>query len=107
MFDGTEKLLKKVRLGEDSSFGVRTVRFRGDKVAGPCRDDLADEFSAFANTRGGVILMGVDDKSREIVGIPPDRIESVERCILEICEDSVNPPVHSLSFHPILCMRRG
>ena len=107
MFDGTEELLKKVRLGEDSSFGVRTVRFRGDKVAGPCRDDLADEISAFTNTRGGVILMGVDDKSREIVGIPPDRIEAVEHYILEICKDSVNPPVHSLSFHMLVSDTAG
>ena len=99
MFDSTKELLKKIRSAEDTSFEVKTVRFRGDKVAGPRRDDLADEISAFANTRGGVILMGVDDKNREIVGIPPDRIESVERYIFEICEDSISPPVHFLSSH--------
>ena len=99
MFDSTKELLKKVRFGEDTSFEVKTVRFKGDKVAGPRRDDLADEISAFANTRGGVILMGVDDKSREIIGVSPDRIEAVERYIFEICEDSISPPVHFLSFH--------
>ena len=99
MFDSTKELLKKIRSAEDTSFEVKTVRFRGDKVAGPRRDDLADEISAFANTRGGVILMGVDDKNREIVGIPPDRIESVERYIFEICEDSISPPVHFLASH--------
>lgn len=99
MFDSTKELLKKIRSAEDTSFEVKTVRFKGDKVAGPRRDDLADEISAFANTRGGVILMGVDDRSREIVGVSPDRIEAVERYIFEICEDSISPPVHFLSFH--------
>ena len=99
MFDSTKELLKKIRSAEDTSFEVKTVRFKGDKVAGPRRDDLADEISAFANTRGGVILMGVDDKSREIIGVSPDRIEAVERYIFEICEDSISPPVHFLSFH--------
>ncbi len=99
MFDSTEELLEKIRSGEDTSLETKTVRFRGEMVVGPRRDDLADEISAFANTRGGVIVVGVDDKTREIVGIPPDRTEIVERYIFEICEDSIKPPVHFLSFH--------
>ena len=107
MVDGMEELLKKIRLVEDSLLELKTLRFREDRIIGPSRNDLADEISAFANTRGGVILMGVDDKTREIVGIPNDRTQDVDRYIFEICEDSINPPVHFLSFHMLVSDTAG
>ena len=92
MFDSREELLDKVRLGEDSVFELKSVRFRGDKVEGPKRDDLADEFGSFANSpHGGVLLLGVDDKTREIEGIPLDRLDAVERFVREILNDSLTP----------------
>ncbi len=45
MFDSLEELLNKIRLGEDSTLELKSVSFRGGKIAGPKRDDLADEFS--------------------------------------------------------------
>ena len=96
-----------MRLAEDSLLELKTLRFRGDRIIGPSRNDLADEISAFANTRGGVILMGVDDKTREIVGIPNDRTQDVDRYIFEICEDSITPPVHFLSFHMLVSDTAG
>ena len=107
MFDGMEELLKKIRLVEDSLLELKTLRFREDRIIGPSRNDLADEISAFANTRGGVILIGVDDKTREIVGIPDERTQDVDRYIFEICEDSINPPVHFLSFHMLVSDTAG
>ena len=107
MVDGMEELLKKIRLVEDSLLELKTLRFREDRIIGPSRNDLADEISAFANTRGGVMLMGVDDKTREIVGIPNDRTQDVDRYIFEICEDSINPPVHFLSFHMLVSDTAG
>ena len=35
--------------------------FAGEKVKGPRRDEVADELAAFANARGGVLVLGVDD----------------------------------------------
>ena len=70
MFDSQEELLKKIRLGEDSVLELKTVQFRGGKVDSPYRRDLADEMAAFANTNDGVIIFGVDDVSREILGVP-------------------------------------
>jgi len=93
MFDSTEELLQKIRLGEDTPLELKAVRFRGKKVDGPSRDDLSDEIAAIANTFDGVLLLGVDDKTREIVGIPVDRLDAVERFIFEICEQSIKPPV--------------
>ncbi len=93
MFDSPEELLQKIRLGEDSSLELKAVRFRGNKIDGPSRDDLSDEIAAIANTFEGVLLLGVDDKTKEIAGIPMDRLDAVERYIFEICEQSIKPPV--------------
>ena len=50
MFDSLSELIQKIHLGEDS-----TIEFKREL---PRRDALADEIAAFANARGGVILIG-------------------------------------------------
>ena len=98
MLDSTEELLRKIRLGEDTQLELKAVRFRGDKIDGPSRNDLSDEIAAIANTFDGVLLLGVDDKTRQIVGIPVDRLDTVERYVFEICEQSIKPPVLFRAF---------
>ena len=98
MFDSPEELLQKIRLGEDTSLELKTVQFRGDRVSEPKRDDLADELAAIANTHDGVLVLGVDDKTRDIDGIPLERIEAAERYVYEICNESIKPPVLFRSF---------
>ena len=93
MFDSPEELLQKIRLGEDTSLELKTIRFRGGKVSEPKRDDLADELAAIANTHDGVLVLGVDDKTREIDGIPLPNLEISERFVYEICNESIKPPV--------------
>jgi len=67
-------------------------------VSAPKRDELADEIGAIANTHDGVLVLGVDDKTRDILGIPVERLEAVERYVFEICNDSIHPPVSFRSF---------
>ena len=98
MFDSPEELLRKIRLGEDTSLELKALRFRGDRVFEPRRDDLADELAAIANTHDGVLVLGVDDKTRDILGIPVERLEAVERYVYEICNESIKPPVIFRSF---------
>ena len=98
MFDTPEELLEKIRLGEDTSLELKTVRFKGQRVTEPKRDDLADEIGAIANTYDGVLVLGVDDKTRDIEGIPLDRLEAVERYVYEVCNESIKPPVLFRSF---------
>jgi predicted HTH transcriptional regulator len=87
------ELLEKIRLGEDSFLELKEVRFAGEKVRGPSQDDLADELAAFANSAGGVLLLGVEDKSREVVGIELARLDQVEALVRQACEDSIRPPL--------------
>lgn len=91
MLASRSELLDKIRLGEDSFLELKEVRFAGGKVRGPTQDALADELAAFANGSGGVLLLGVEDTRREIVGIPVDRLDDVERVVRDACEQSVKP----------------
>ena len=93
MFATRKELLEKIHLGESSFLELKEVRFAGRKVRGPRRDDLADELASFANSHGGVLVLGVHDKSREIVGIPQQHLDLVERFVHELCQDSIDPPI--------------
>lgn len=88
-----DELARRIRLGEDSTLELKRVLLAGSKVAAPRRDEFADELASMANGRGGTILLGVEDKSREILGIPVDRLDAVEAWVREICNDSVKPPL--------------
>jgi len=98
MLDSPEELGRKVRLGEDTSLELKAVEFKGGRVVESRRSNLADEIAAIANTHDGVLVLGVDDKTREIVGIPLGRLDAVERYVYEVCSDTIKPPVSFRSF---------
>lgn len=98
MFDSPEELLQKVRLGEDTSLELKAVTFKGEAIAGPKREDLADELAAMGNTADAVLLLGVEDKSRAVVGIPVERLDAVEAFVREVCNDSIRPPLTIRTF---------
>ena len=84
MFHSQTELIEKILLSEDS-----TIEFKREM---PQRNSLADEIAAFANSQGGVILIGVDDY-KEIVGLGLQELDKVEKIVVEICEDSIEPAV--------------
>lgn len=92
MFDTVPELLEKIRLGEDSLLELKSVRFQGSKLL-ISRDELADELAAFANARGGVCVLGVEDGSRGVEGIPLERLDEVEAFVRQILNDSIRPPL--------------
>lgn len=53
---------------------------------------------AFANGKGGQIVFGVDDKTREVVGIPEDivfqEIDAITNAISDSCEPTIIPDVY-------------
>lgn len=93
MFDSTEELLRKIRLGEDSTLELKMLEFKDGKVVGPHRNGMADDLAAMANTTSGIFLLGVDDKTREIVGISQDDLDAAETWVRSICNDLVTPPL--------------
>ena len=84
MFLSLTELIEKIMLGEDS-----TIEFKREM---PHRNSLADEIAAFANTQGGMILIGIGD-NKEIVGIELQKLDSIEKTVVEICNDSIEPAV--------------
>ena len=81
---------RRIRLGEDSMLEFKEVVVSGGRVAAPDRNAIADELAALANSRGGTLILGVDDKHR-VRGIPLDDLDTVEGWVREICNDSVKP----------------
>ncbi len=89
-------LARRIRLGEDSTLELKRVLLAGDRVVGPSRSDFADELASMANGPGGTVVLGVEDKSHEVLGIRVDRLDSVEGWVREICNDSVTPPLDAV-----------
>ena len=91
--ENTRELLGRIRLGEDSYLELKEVRLSGQRVSAPHRDSFADELAAFANARGGVCVLGVDDKTRRVLGIPVESLDAVEDFVRALCADSIQPPL--------------
>ena len=88
-----ENLMRRIRLGEDSALELKRVSVIKSRVTAPHRRDIADELGAFANGSGGDLVLGVDDTTRDVIGIPLDSLDAVETWVREICNDSLNPPL--------------
>ena len=86
-------LVRHIRLGEDGRVEFKQLFFSGNRVTDPKRNEIADELAALANGRGGTLVLGVHDKTHEILGIPLTRLDAAEGSVTEICNDSIQPPL--------------
>lgn len=92
MPDIIEEIREKVNLGEDS-----TLEFKSGEITRKSRKEewhkLADEITAFANSEGGTLVFGINDE-KEVTGLSQDQLDTIEKKIIELCNDSVTPPAH-------------
>lgn len=58
-------------------------------------EDIANEMIAFANTKGGILIIGIDDKSGEIIGLPYQEIQRLGSLIASAANDSVRPSLYA------------
>ena len=91
-----DELVRRIRLGEDSTLELKRVLLSGSRITEPKRNEIADELAGMANGWGGMFVLGVEDRSREVLGIPSDRLDAVETWAREICNDSVKPSLDAL-----------
>lgn len=79
------ELLELIQKGESSK-----VQF---KVQLPHPDSLAQELVAFSNTKGGIIIIGVDDKTYEIKGLNHEQLDFTNKQLSNVANDKVFPPI--------------
>ena len=64
------------------------------KEAFTSQKELAKEMIAFANTKGGVILFGVEDKSGKLVGLSYGEIQTISRELGNAANEQVRPTIY-------------
>jgi len=88
-----ELLMKQISLGEDSILELKNIEYTNNTISGPNRNSTADEMAAMANSHGGIIVLGVDDKSHEITGLPFEKLDITETWVHNIANDLIKPPL--------------
>jgi ATP-dependent DNA helicase RecG len=103
-----EKLATMIQGGEDSSLELKRMTWRGaGKINEPHPDSLANEIAAFANARGGYVVLGVEDKTRDIVGIAQDDLAAVEQWLGNLVRDLIQPELMYFTAHVALLDKVG
>ncbi len=54
---------------------------------------IAQEMVALANTRGGTILIGIDDKTWQVIGLTDDDIRRVTNLLVNASSEHIKPPL--------------
>lgn len=78
------ELLEIIETGEDSK-----TQFK-EFFSSP--DALAAEITAFANTKGGRIVVGVSDDG-ELIGLTLDKVNRLNQMISNVCSQKIDPPL--------------
>jgi predicted HTH transcriptional regulator len=60
----------------------------------PHQDSLAHELIAFSNSKGGMIIIGVNDKTGAINGLSFNEIQQINQQLVNIASQKVYPPVY-------------
>lgn len=79
------ELLDLIQKGESSS-----VQF---KERLPNNDSLAQEMVAFSNAGGGLIVIGVNDKTGALIGLSFEEIQSINSQLVNVASQNVYPPI--------------
>ena len=79
------ELLEIIQKGESS-----TVQF---KERLPHQDSLAQEMTAFSNGQGGLVIIGVNDKTGALNGLSFEEIQSTNQQLVNVASQSVFPPI--------------
>lgn len=95
---------RQLRLGEDNGWEFKEVGLSSARRIRQRRDDWADEIAAFANARGGVLLLGVTDGG-EVPGMSRERLDELERLVGDICRDSITPAIRVEAYRRELDQR--
>lgn len=77
------------------------------KLAAPRAVDLAERFCGMANARGGIVIIGVEDATRNIVGVPDERIGETMDVILRAARQVIKPELVLVPSEPEVYVLAG
>ena len=81
-----KELLEIIRCGETSQVQFKE-RFSTQK-------QMAEEFAAFANSKGGMVIIGAEDKTGEIKGLTYEEIQITSREVGNAAQEHVRPTIY-------------
>jgi len=61
------------------------------KLAAPRAVDLAERLCGMANARGGIVIIGIEDSTHKVVGVPDERIGETMDVILRAARQVIKP----------------
>src|ERR1700682_2070295 len=61
------------------------------KLAAPRPVEMAERLCGMANAQGGVVIIGVEDVERKIVGVPDERMAMTKDVILRAARQIMKP----------------
>lgn len=82
-----------IKQGENSKVDFKRAIFLGDKERRRENQELAQDLTAFANSYGGFLVIGVSDEKegRQIVGFQSS--DQIIQRIVNVCRDWAHPPL--------------
>lgn len=80
------EIKKLSRLGENSR-----VQFKL-RLENPAK--IAPELVAFANSKGGILIIGIEDKTGQIIGISYEQAQQMSTLIGQVANEWVNPTIY-------------
>ncbi len=81
-----QELIEVCSLGEST-----TVQYKLDFTT---QKQIAEELIAFANTRGGIIVFGAEDKTGKMVGLTYDQVQYASRELGNTANEQVRPVIY-------------
>lgn len=89
-------LLAQIAAGEGAFLELKELIFGGKQLKVPKSNALADEIAAFANAKGGNLVLGIEVATGEVLGIPLENLDSVMALVTEACHDVIDPPIDAV-----------
>ena len=81
------ELLDIINTGETSK-----VQFKREVIGSV--DGLAAELVAMSNSRGGLILVGVEDKTGDIIGLTYEQLQETGQLVANIATNNIIPLIY-------------
>ncbi|GCE12499.1 AlbA family DNA-binding domain-containing protein [Tengunoibacter tsumagoiensis] len=86
MADQKEEAIRQlIQYGETTTIEI--------KAAVPRHTEMAERMYGMANAQGGVIIIGVEDASHSIIGVPDERMAMTMDTILRAGRNNIKPPL--------------